>query len=345
MSALVRQFDRFVSATIIPANGPGVIVNPYVPGVPLPTPNALRITGTVEKSIDASANRCEITIWNLAPAQRDRVAGVSRQTYTLGDIAASAGAPLTAKQRAERNRVLAAGSASDPVVITSIDGFATLRLEAGYQGAIGVIFDGVCETAKSESDGLDWRSVLRTSDASLAISRAITDGTPVPAGTPAAAYIATLAAQMGLTVGSIAASNLAGYVFPRTYVPGLVRCRDELNELLGALECEWWVEDSTLYVADFGTPLPLPPIIVSNAPSPGALLMLERPRQSEGSGLEIRTLLAPAIQLGRTVTVISPDAAGSYRVDAYTHTIDNRGGEFSTTARLTSLEPLGGILS
>jgi hypothetical protein len=339
VTALVRQFDRFVSATIIPANGPGVLVNPYVPGVPLPTPNAIRITATIEKSVSAEANRAEVTVYNLGPFQRDRVAGVSRQTYTLGDLV-----PITGITRAQRNRVLASSGALDPIVITSVDGFATLRLEAGYQGAIGVVFDGVCETAVNETDGIDWRSTLRTSDASLAISRAITDATPVVAGTTAAAYIASLAAQMGLSVGSLAATNLLGYTFPRTYVPGPVRCRDELNELLGALECEWWIEDSTLYAVNFGEPLPLPPVTLSNVGDVVGLMLLERPRQAEGGGLEVKTLLAPNLQLGRAVNVITADVAGAYRVDGLVHSIDNRGGEFSTTARLTSLAPLGGIL-
>ena len=336
MTVLVRQFDRFASVTIVPANGPGVLVNPYVPGVPLPTPNAIRVTANVSKSISAEANSCEVTVYNLSPLQRDRVAGVSRQVFTLGEAAA-----VSSLTRAQRNRVLASSGALDPIVITSIDGFATLRLEAGYQGSIGVIFEGISETAKNEHDGIDWRSIVRTSDASLAISKAITDGTPVPPGTTAAAYVTQIAAQMGLTIGSLVSANLAGYVFPRAYTPALVRCRDELNTLLGALECEWWVEDGALYVVDFGQPIPLPAITVVGAPDVVGLRLLERPRQSEGGGLEIKTLLAPTMQLGRLVNVISADIAGAFRVDSVTHTIDNRGGEFSTTARLITLNPLG----
>lgn len=339
MVALVRQFDRFASARIVPAFGPGVLINPYVPGAPLPTPNAIRIVATVEKSLGAEANRASVTVYNLGPFQRDRVAGVSRQTYTLGEMTG-----ITGITRAQRNRVLASGGAMDPVVITSIDGFATLKLEAGYPGAIGVVFDGVCETAVNEYDGVDWRSTLRTSDASLAISKAITDATPVTPGTTAAAYVASLAAQMGLSVGPLTATNLIGYAFPRTYVPGPVRCRDELNELLGGLECEWWIEDSTLYVTNFGEPLPLPPIVLTNVPTVAGMMLLDRPRQAEGGGLEVRTLLAPQMQLGRAVNVVTADVAGAYRVDSIRHQIDNRGGDFSTTARLTSLLPLGGIL-
>jgi hypothetical protein len=336
MSALVRQFDRFVSVRIVPANGPGVLINPYPPGAPLPIPNALRVTASISKSISGDPQQCSVTAYNLGPIERDRVAGVSRQVYTLGEII-----PTTGVTRAQANRVLAASGALDPVIISSRDGFATVQIDAGYPGAMATVFSGICETATNEYDGIDWTSTLRTTDSSVAISRAVTDGTPVVAGTTGAAYVAILAAQMGLSVGPLTASNLVGYTFSRTYVPGLNRCRNELNELLGALECEWWIEDGTLYVTNFGEPLPLAPITVVGAPDAIGLRLLDRPRQTENGGVEIRTLLAPTMQLGRAVNLITADVAGAFRVDSVTHTIDNRGGSFETIARLTTLNPLG----
>jgi hypothetical protein len=321
MAELV-QFDRHASVNVIPAVGPGLFVNPPAPaGIGLSGAPELRVVFEVEKSTSHEPNRAVVQIWNLGEVERRQADG------SIKPIAGDPGL--------------------GPVIDRRVPLTASVQLFAGYQGGLGQIFRGDGASVEHEHPDVDWITTLRAGDGLWPLSQAVANRN-FDMGTPAVEVLSYLAGVMGLALGMtqpIAA--LAGYILQGPLVC-MGRARDALEQLLGALPVEWWVDDGVLVVlplvdsvqAELGlassvSALPLPLVIVSAEQVPGAARLLEQPRRLEDGGASVSMLLFPEMRPGRQVSIAGQtELFGLYRAERIRHRGDNRGGDFVTECEL-----------
>lgn len=322
----LQQFDRHASVNVIPAAGPGLLVNPPAPaGLGLANVPELRVVFEVEKSTTHDPNRATIKIWNLGDIERRQCDG------SIKPIANDPGL--------------------GPVIDRRIPLTATVQLRAGYQGGMAQVFRGNGATVDHEHvDGVDWITTLRGGDGLWPLSQAVANRN-FDIGTPALEVLTYLANVMGLALGMTSVpAALASYILQGPLVC-LGRARDALEQLLGALPLEWWVDDGVLVIlplpdsvqselglASAVATLPHPLVIVSAEPVPGAARLLENPRRLEDGKVSISMLLYPDMRPGRKVSVAGQtELFGLYRADKVVHKGDNRGGDFTTECELRPL--------
>lgn len=338
-----RQFRRDARVTLASPRGGVIAVNPII--VP-PSPGVtaipqLRVAFKVSKSLTAEPNTATIQVSNLSKLSRDRAAEAVRDTDGWVVPAALVD-----------QRLAAFGPPATAAIAT---GHAYLSLEAGYSGALGTLFEGNATRAVSRHTGTDWETTIDATDGGLGIEKGVANKS-FAAGTGGADLVAYLAKTMGLQSGGSMPGGLPGPLVP----PALVAWRakrgytasGKASELLsmvcGGLNLEWFVEDGELWIVKAAVPgllippgvLPGPPVVVSPIASPASIQLLRRPLRTESDGVMVECLLAPSIRVGRAVTVVSSDLAGSYRCEAVEHVGDNRGGGYLTTAHLRSLSPV-----
>lgn len=321
MTALV-QFDRHIAVNVQPTVGPGVFVNPQaVASVGLANVPELRVSFTVEKSTSHEPNRCEIEVYNLGDIDRRRCDG------SVVPIAGDAGV--------------------GPVIDRRVQTTALVQLLAGYQGGVAQVFRGDGASVEHEHADVDWITRIRSGDGLWALSQAVANRT-FDLGTPSVEVLAYLAGVMGLALGmTTVPPALAAYILQGPLVC-FGRAREALEELLGALPVEWWVDDGVLLVqplidsiqAELGlvsalTVLPLPLVVVSPEPVPGAARLLEQPRRLEDGGAQVVMLLYPEMRPGRQVSIAGQtELFGLYRAEKVRHRGDNYFGQFTTEVDL-----------
>jgi hypothetical protein len=350
----LRQFDRQISLTVVPPFGPGIRVNPptsFVLAGGAPLIPQLRITFEVRKTITPEPSTAQIEVFNLGTISRDRVSGVIRRVIDFSqEFAFIDGRLITGSS-------LVPGGTAEKV--SRVAGIAYVKLEAGYNGARSQLWSGNGDRVTSRRERVDWVTAISGGDGKLGITQGVSNRS-FGAGTPAVVVADYLRTVMGLGTGTVLKpgnpllpASLQTYVLGRPFV-STGRARDELTALLTLISAaeqenlgqvfpralEWFVDDGDLFILGPGAVLPLPPVRVSPLPDPTALRLLSTPRRTENDGLEIYTLLAPSLRPGRAVQLLSLEAAGAYRVEEVSHRGDNRGGEFTSTARLRNLAPL-----
>ena len=313
----VRQFDRGVRLTVIPPDGPGILVNPIVPvgrGVSVPQ---LRVQFRVSRSLDVHPGRAQISVTNLGALSLGAIEGAVGR---VGDPASLSTASAL--------RSIDAALAPGPQIVTVADaGHAYTLLEAGYSGVLGKVFEGAASSINSTWSGTDRVTTIRADDGALETSTARVHQSFEP-GTPLTAILTIIAKALSMTVAPTPAlAALSGYVAEGGDVL-YGYARDALVELLSPLqlEQEFWIDDSTIWIVNKGQPLPLPPLLVSSVPADGASRMIGEPQGIEGGGVRVSMLLTSALRIGQTVTLVSGRLAGVYRCEALMHRGDNWGG-------------------
>ena len=320
--ATLQQFDRHASVNVIPAAGPGVLVNPPAPGgLGLASVPELRVVFSVEKSTTHDPNRAEIKIWNLGDIERRRCDG------SVKPIANDPGSLGLIDQR---------------IPLT-----ATVQLLAGYQGGMAQIFRGNGATVDHEHPDVHWITTIRAGDGLWPLSQAVANRAYAP-GTPALEVVTYLATTMGLALSATQATSALSLYLLQGPLVCFGRARDALEQLLGGLPVEWWVDDGALVIlpvldsvqSELGlapaiAALPLPLVIVSPDPVPGAARLLEMPRRLEDGKASIAMLLYPEMRPGRQVSIAGQtELFGLYRAERVVHRGDNRGGDFTTECEL-----------
>ena len=338
MTLALRQFDRAAQLTVIPPDGPGILVNPdfsVVAGVPIRP--QLRIAFKVEKSLSPEPNTASIKVWNLSKQSRDRAAGVVRRTIDFSK-------PFRfIDERLETQLITLGGSAE---LITTANGLSYVKLSAGYGAAPAVIFEGNSSSLLSEHRGTDWITEIVANDGGLGTQKGIANKA-FESGTPLVEVLKYLVRTMGLVQGTplvVGSPTLpVGVANTVPFVNGFVACgraRDVFSALLLSVDVEWFVDDGEVFLLDKDQTLPQPPVVVSAERDVQGLQLLSKPRRLESDGVEIRSLLAPPLRLGRRVTVVSGELAGDYRLESLQAVGDNRRARFATTAQLRSLSPV-----
>jgi hypothetical protein len=224
---------------------------------------------------------------------------------------------------------------------------AFVQLLAGYQGGVAQLFRGNGATVDHEHPDVDWITTIRAGDGLWSLSQAVANRA-FDVGTPALDVLTYLAGVMGVSVGMTQPSAaLAAYILQGPLVC-FGRAREALEQLLGSLPVEWWIDDGVLVVlpltdsiqAEIGlaasvSALPLPLVVVSSEGVPGTARLLEQPRRLEDGGASISMLLFPEMRPGRQVSIAGQtELFGLYRAEKVTHRGDNRGGDFVTECDL-----------
>jgi hypothetical protein len=333
-----RQWGRSVRVVVTPLSGlPPIVINPvtYAPGA---GPPPLHVSFSVDKTLTSEPQRGRVSITNLSKATRDLLAAVARSGPNVSAV----------------------GATTDTRVIAT----TLVQIEAGYLGlAPGVLLRGNLTAARSRHYGTEWVTTLDVGDTEAAIAMAECRRT-FDAGTPALAVLTYAASCMGVvSVSASVPAAISAYVLERGFV-AYGRARDTIDAILAGVAPDlsqlgflargiaigadlwdafagngpltnpigWWVDDGAIYFLERGLALPAPPVLVSATAEPGTVRLVERPERLEDGAIRLVTLLNPGTRLGRPITVVSRELAGAYRVEAVSHTGDNRGGDFLTTA-------------
>lgn len=338
-----RQFGRVVRVRIQPPSGPPLVINPITPSPAGVQPPALHVSFSVSKSLTSEPQRASVQIVNLSKTTRDLIASFARRPPEV----TSEG--LTVDSRVFRG--------------------TRVTLEAGYLGiSPTVIFVGDLASARSRHVATEWLTSLELGDSEVALTQAECRRA-FEIATPAIDVIRYAVQVLGMQLGPAPIPTaIAQYVLQKGFVAYgkardtidaiLAGCAPDLSQLnalargvvtIGSFfdaftgtapltnPVGWWAEDGLAYFLERGFALPAQPVVVSPEAEAGAVRLLERPERLDEGGVRVRMLLHPALRIGRPLQVISKELAGSFRVEALSHTGDNRTGPFESVADLRIL--------
>jgi hypothetical protein len=187
-----------------------------------------------------------------------------------------------------------------------------VRLEAGYESASAVIFDGFLVEGLSRKDGAEWVTELRSGDGhhaarSARVSLAYRPGASVRAALERCAE--TLGVGLGNAVDAFStATTPSGSVLRQgTALSG--RADDVLTTLCEAAGLEWSIQGGVLQV--LGTGRALRRDVVRLTPSTG---LVGSPHVDSRGVLHAEALLVPELEPGRRVSIESTHVQGTWRV-------------------------------
>lgn len=323
-----RQFNRGCRIRIVPESGPEITINPRPhigPGQPKEHP--LRVRFSVHKSVTSESQRATIVVHNLSERVRNALVGEAVDPFP------------------GPGRVL--GSS------------LSVKLEAGYNGVLGSIFEGQLPRVRNrKANRVTWATAINSDDSSLIMGETVPEPHTFGPGVTARQLLAAAVRNSGgLRIGpSPLLAELDAYVSTQGFVvmPGATR-RALIEELMGPLRAElcpgeqvcdeaptWWVDDEVLWMSRPRVLLPGPPIVVSSDGTSGVQLVAS-PEPMDRDHLQIHTLLCPQMRVGFGVTLVSGKRSGTFRCKELVHSGDNYAGRYVTSAILESLEPVGGL--
>ena len=232
--------------------------------------------------------------------------------------------------------------------------FTRIQLTAGYEGNLGLIFDGTINMArKGRASQVDTVLDITATDSDLAHNFAVVSTTVAAGSTPDArlAALKTALASQYVTDGYI--PSLTGPTLPRGRVY-FGMARDHLRTFADSVDCDWSIQQGKLQ------------LVPKSAYAPGDVIVLTSRTGVIGlpvqtfSGIEVRCLLNPSIKPGRAIQLdnasiqqaaIGTDlssqaqkgllpslsADGYYRVLVVGHAGDTRGRDWETLITCTGL--------
>ncbi|NMZ76622.1 hypothetical protein HBO32_26235 [Pseudomonas nitroreducens] len=173
--------------------------------------------------------------------------------------------------------------------------FTRVRLEAGYEGNFGVIFDGtVIQVRRGRESQTDTYLDITAADGDSAYNFAVVN-TSLAAG-------ATLDDQLGVCLKAMKDHGVTlGYAppLPQQALPrgkvmfGMVR--DYLDGITAAAAAKWSIQDGKLYIIPLGNYLPGEALPINAATG-----MVGLPEQTNG-GINVKMLLNPSVKIGRLI--------------------------------------------
>jgi hypothetical protein len=326
---LIRVPERRVSLEVVPPTGPGILVNGR------PGATQLRVTARIDKAIGGAPGQARITVQNLDQESRDRAQGIIRRPTALDPWATSVGS-IT---QVMLEQALGNGQGQEAAIIAA--GGGVVRLSAGFDPSVAVLFTGSSEFADSRETPPNWLTEIIAGDGGpgMSLAQASKD---FPTGTPFWQVIDYCRRLIGLGVGTQLPAQAPLAVTQtqlRAPLSIMGQARKILEQALALLGVDWWIDDGDLYLVGKGEALPVPPHRFSSTLGEvGAHLLLARPQPLDASLVGIRAQLAPPVRLGHPVVLATLQLPGTYRIVGLAHDVDNRGGPFTTSL---TLEPLG----
>lgn len=326
----LQLYDRGVRLLITPPADPSagppipLLFNALPPLLGVPSVPQMAIEFSFSQTISPEPNAWMVTIRNASQSSRDSIAGKVKALRLWKPVA-----PVGLV-----DGVLVAGG---QVVTTTVGGMAHLRLDAGYGGQLVPVLSGAAESVRGRWEGSTHVLEITGSDGGFNIHAAVPKKV-FPAQTPAPAILAYLAS----TLQAVLAPTLGLALLAPFKLPGGATVKGDavkgITDICDALQLSWWMESVaeqlTIFILREGETLPGVPQVVSPAKIPGAIQLHRAPEPVEGGGLEIVTDLAASIRLARPVLLASAAQQGPYRVESVEHRGANRGGVWTTRAKI-----------
>lgn len=204
-----------------------------------------------------------------------------------------------------------------------------VRLEAGYESGLTLLFSGDVRRASTKVEGTDRVTTIEAGDGERAITRARvlrSFGSNATVDT----VVAALAEAAGVGVGNareaLRAAGLGRQTgsFPQgTVVDGAFA--DELSRVCASAGYEWSIQDGVLQLLRVGAALDR--LAVQLDADSG---LLEASLSKSGK-LSAKALLIPDLVPGRKVRVVSPNANGIFRVTKAEYSGATQGDEWTAS--------------
>lgn len=207
----------------------------------------------------------------------------------------------------------------------------TVRLEAGYDGALHRMFQGDVRWCESRHEDVDWESKLQIADGDRAfryarVSRSYRGGVRVRT------VLEEAAAAMGLTLPS---AVLANPLIDTQYVNGIVlngRAQIELSRILTPLGLNWSIQDGRLQILNENTARPEDSIPVSQDTGMIGVPEFGVPTSRKAKPImTVKVLLNPQITPGCKLEVNSRSINGTFKTKSVRHEGDTHGEAWFTT--------------
>lgn len=207
---------------------------------------------------------------------------------------------------------------------------AGVQLDAGYVGAVSMLFAGDVRRASTKRDGTDLVTTVTAGDGEHAVRNARVVGS-FARGTPLDAMAQAIAAGMGVGVGNATTmlQNIAGGRTARggTLVDGTAA--QELTRLCAAAGLEWSIQDGALQLLTLGGALQRTAIRLADGTG-----LIGSPEKGKAGKVKASALIIPDLVPGRLVVVDSSTVIGGYRIESSETTGDTRGDDWTVAMEL-----------
>jgi len=208
-----------------------------------------------------------------------------------------------------------------------------VRLEAGYQEGMSLLFQGNEKQTEHRREGPDWITRIIAGDGahSVQTARAVRSFGP---GTQLREVVAYLADEMDVGAGNTneqiasAALDQLDALFPRgTTIRG--RAARELSRLLDSAGLEWSVQDGVLQLLPRGGALNREAIQLGSDTG-----LIESPEVGKHGVVKAKALLIPDLVPGRLVQLDALEVRGAYRIETAEYTGDTMGEDWTVEMEL-----------
>ena len=294
----------------------------------------------VEKSLDFAANRCSVRIFNLAQRTRDLITGTVRSTIDFSDdfIFTPSGKLVTGTDLGSFSKVTTDGHQ-----------IVGVTLLAGHERNVGQLFEGTTKHVRNWHERVDWITELECGDGHEGLTKGKI-AMPYAKGTPISTVVLDLISAMGGSIDPGTVTAIIGIAAGKSkhkihdvklgrgfsaYGPAYPL----LKQILEYIDVRWTFQDGEFILIGSDTTLPEPPFVVTDQ---GTGLLALNP--IEGDAWELVHLLDHGLKPGKAVALATSKAQGAFRVEKVRHVGASRGGEFTSTAELTKLETIPGVL-
>lgn len=258
----------------------------------------LDIEFEVSKSLHPEPNSCKLTVYGLKDASRRLV-----ESLNIYDPKKFKGASKTAK--------LADVQPKAPTAVSRAPKAGKIRveIEAGYEGARGLIFRGDLRRGLSHYDGAEVTLEIEGEDGGRSILQGRVNKS-YPAGTRQITVVKDCAAAMGLGLGNLLAveSKLSGSYDSGTAING--QASAILPGLLRRAGVHYSVQNGVLQFLEAGKGLTTTGYLLSANTG-----MIGRPRRDATGAVLVDTLMLPNMAPGAYVKLESAAHKGSYFVE------------------------------
>lgn len=303
----------------------------------------------VKRSINETTSSGSVTIFNLPRSLRGLVEGEARRIGNIDDLIEDGtlwsvglldeiGAPATPANQ----------------------GYATIEIQAGYDGALSTIFFGTMLHSETRDDTITVETVINASSgiSQVALSQA---NQSFDRGTDSFVVLNYLRRVLKLGPGNCTPENWSKFladaagvrnragqtVFTQASVlaaPYVVTdaADQQLDDFLKYTGVRWFIDEGELWL--------LPRLGYIEGPVARLEPLKERPARNDAGLLVCRCFLTAAVKPGRQVlldgTGVDDAVTALYRCDVAEHDGDtNASGEYSTTVTLSQRRPVpGGLL-
>lgn len=288
---------------------------------------SIHMTAEIKKSLEWTANRARISLYNLAQKTRDRISAVVRSKGALSEA---------------ESALLRAGLAEPDIGL----GLAHVKVFAGYGDDVQKVFEGDTQFIHHRHENnVTWETTLDTGDGRTRLKEAKINRS-YNVGTDRMGVVRDLASALGARFGPAEQAKLieANEDTEATHFPHAFtatgRVAPLMEELLGLyFEVKWSIQDGELIIlGEDQTITQTPVVLTANRPGFTGTMLVGKPQRLEDGRIQAEALLDARLKPGAEVHIQSQEIRGKYRVDESTMTLSSgHDGEHRVAMHLTSL--------